>query len=45
MKKLLIINSFFIIANCTLKIAINHHGVHYLEKKEKTFSNKQIKMI
>jgi outer membrane protein assembly factor BamE (lipoprotein component of BamABCDE complex) len=34
MKKLLIIISFFLISNCTLKKVVKHHGVHYLDKKE-----------
>jgi len=31
---LLIIITFFIISNCTLNKVINHHGVHFLEKKQ-----------
>ena len=46
MKNYYILIFFLYIANCTLKKLVNHHGVHYLEKKqEKLFLMKQIKMI
>ena len=34
MKKLFIILLCLFISNCTLKKVINHHGVHFLDKKE-----------
>ena len=40
MKTLLLLTLFFIIANCTSKLAIDHHGVHKLYvKQEKIFPN------
>ncbi len=33
-KYLLIIVSFFLITNCSLNKVIQHHGVHFLEKKQ-----------
>ena len=40
MKTLLLLALFFIIANCTNKLAIDHHGVHKLYvKQEKIFPN------
>jgi len=40
MKTLLLLTLFFIIANCTNKLAIDHHGVHKLYvKQEKIFPN------
>jgi len=33
MKKILYIFIFLFIANCTLNKVVNHHGVHFLEKK------------
>ena len=33
-KYLLIIVSFFLITNCSLNKVIEHHGVHFLEKKQ-----------
>ena len=34
MKKILFIFIFLFIANCTLNKVVNHHGVHFLEKKQ-----------
>jgi len=34
MNKIFIIFLFLFISNCTLNKVINHHGVHFLEKKE-----------
>tara|TARA_B100001123_G_C14901625_1_gene864059 strand:+ start:180 stop:641 length:462 start_codon:yes stop_codon:yes gene_type:complete len=34
MKKILFIFTFLFIANCTLNKVVNHHGVHFLEKKQ-----------
>ena len=34
MKKFLFIFIFLFIANCTLNKVVNHHGVHFLEKKQ-----------
>ena len=40
MKTLLLLTLFFIIANCTNKLTIDHHGVHKLYvKQEKIFPN------
>jgi outer membrane protein assembly factor BamE (lipoprotein component of BamABCDE complex) len=40
MKTLLLLTLFFIIANCTNKLVIDHHGVHKLYvKQEKIFPN------
>ena len=40
MKILLLLTLFFIIVNCTNKLAIDHHGVHKLYvKQEKIFPN------
>lgn len=40
MKTLLLLALFFIIANCTNKLTIDHHGVHKLYvKQEKIFPN------
>ena len=35
MKKIYYIIIFLFLGNCTLKNPIDHHGVHFLEKKEK----------
>ena len=34
MKKILFIFIFLFIANCTLNKVVNHHGVHFLKKKQ-----------
>ena len=41
MKKILFIFIFLFVANCTLNKVVNHHGVHFLKKKqEKLIVNK-----
>ena len=35
MKLLFYISVFFLISNCSFNLVDDHHGVHYLEKKEK----------
>ena len=35
MKKIFYLTILFFISNCTLNKTIDHHGVHFLEKKEK----------
>ena len=35
MKLLFYISIFFLISNCSFNLVNDHHGVHYLEKKEK----------
>ena len=35
MKLLFYISIFFLISNCSFDLVNDHHGVHYLEKKEK----------
>ena len=35
MNKIFIILLFFIISNCSLNKVVKHHGVHFLDKKEK----------
>ena len=36
MKKIFYLTILFFISNCTLNKTIDHHGVHFLDKKEKT---------
>ena len=49
--KILILIFFFILSNCTLNIMDNHHGVHFLKKKnesliiKKTNKNDIIKLL
>ena len=49
--KILILIFFFILSNCTLNVVNNHHGVHFLEKKnesliiKKTNRNDIIKLL
>ena len=41
MDKLYIFFLFLILSNCSFKPVINHHGVHFLEKKQKILKIKQ----
>ena len=49
--KILILIFFFILSNCTLNVVNNHHGVHFLKKKneslivKKTNKNDIIKLL
>ena len=49
--KILILIFFFILSNCTLNKVNNHHGVHFLKKKneslivKKTNKNEIIKLL
>ena len=49
--KILILIFFFILSNCTLNLVDNHHGVHFLKKKneslivKKTNKNDIIKLL
>jgi len=38
MYKIFIIIVFFIITNCTLNKVVKHHGIHFLEEKQKKLS-------
>tara|TARA_Y100000992_G_scaffold259129_1_gene193558 strand:- start:437 stop:901 length:465 start_codon:yes stop_codon:yes gene_type:complete len=41
MKLVIFISIFFLISNCSLELVDDHHGVYYLEKKEKKITVNQ----